>query len=58
VPPLASLALEIRLPERFTSIVAHSAQGPLEATLASEGDVYRIELRDVPLYTIVSLSNE
>jgi hypothetical protein len=56
VPLLDTLTLEIRLPEQFTSVVAHSAQGTLDASLAAQGDVYRVELRDVPLYTIVSLS--
>jgi hypothetical protein len=53
---LDTLTLEIRLPEQFNSVVAHSAQGTLDASLAAQGDVYRVELRDVPLYTIVSLS--
>jgi hypothetical protein len=57
VPELASLALEIRLPERFTDIAAHSPGGELEADLTVEGEWHRIELRNVPLYGIVSLSN-
>jgi hypothetical protein len=58
VPKLARLVLEIRLPERFTKIAAYSPGGELEADLAVAGDVHRIELRNVPLYGIVSLSKE
>jgi hypothetical protein len=58
VPELSSLILEIRLPERFTNIAAHSPGGRLLAKLSVEGDRHRIELRNVPLYGIVSLSND
>jgi len=58
VPPLAALRLEIRLPEHFTYILAHSPDGLLPAALELAGDIHRIELRDVPLYSIVMLSND
>jgi hypothetical protein len=56
VPALASLTVTVRLPERFTRAAAHSPNGELQASLVAEGDTYRVELRDVPLYTIVSLT--
>jgi hypothetical protein len=56
VPPLDRLNLEIRLPERFSCVTAHSAGDAPDATLTVEGDLHRIELRNVPLYTIVSLT--
>jgi len=56
VPELPNLVLEVRLPERFTNIAAHSPDGKLEAALSIAGDLHRIELRNVPLYGIVSLS--
>src|SRR4051794_30507858 len=57
VPPLAALHLEIRLPEHFTHMLAHSPDGLLPAALELAGDIHRIELRDVPLYSIMMLSN-
>jgi hypothetical protein len=56
VPALPHLRLDIRLPEGFGSIVAHTPNGVAEASLVAEGDTYRIELRDVQIYTIVSLT--
>jgi len=58
VPELPNLVLEIRLPERFTNIAAHSPSGQLEADLTVKGQLHRIELRNVELYGIVSLTNE
>jgi hypothetical protein len=56
VPVLAKLVLDVRLPERFTAVAAHSPGGALEADLTVEGEWHRIELRNVPLYGIVSLT--
>lgn len=56
VPTLDQLTIELRLTERFGEIEAHTPGGTIPASLAVEGDVHRIELRDVPLYTIVSLT--
>jgi hypothetical protein len=56
VPVLPYLRLDVHLAERFGSIAAYSPSGPIEASLAVEGGIHRIELRDVPLYAIVSLS--
>jgi hypothetical protein len=56
VPILPQLSLEIRLPRRFGAIAAHSPGGPIQALLTIEGDIHRIELHDVSVYTIVILS--
>jgi hypothetical protein len=56
VPILPALRFEIRLPERFGSIAAYSPNGKIRASVTIEDDLHRIELQDVPLYTIVSLS--
>jgi hypothetical protein len=58
VPALPAISLEIRLPEHFTSILAHSPGGMLRASLDGAEDLHRIELRDAPLYSIVVLSND
>jgi hypothetical protein len=58
VPALPSLGLQIRLPERFSHIHAHSPNGVVAAALEVAGDIHRIELRDLPLYSIVLLSND
>jgi hypothetical protein len=56
VPPLPGLALEVRLPERFSQVQTHSPGGELAAELTIEGDRHRIELRNMPLYGIVHLT--
>ena len=56
VPALPQLRLGVRLPERFDSVAAHAPGGAVDASLSIEGDVHWIELRDVGLYTIVSLA--
>jgi hypothetical protein len=56
VPVVPQLRLDVDLPERFDAVAALSPGGLVQASLALDGDIHRIELRDVPLYTIVSLS--
>jgi hypothetical protein len=56
VPTLPHLRFGIRLPEHFESVVAHTPDGTIDTALSIEGDVHWIELREVPLYTIVSLT--
>jgi hypothetical protein len=58
VPALAALSLDLRLPDRFTSILAHSPDRTLTASLKLEGDIHRVELRNVPIYSIVVLWND
>jgi hypothetical protein len=56
VPPLPELLLELRLPERFGVISACSPSGAPQASVSIAGDVHRITLRSLSLYTIVMLS--
>ncbi|HEU5098122.1 MAG TPA: hypothetical protein VFU22_03690 [Roseiflexaceae bacterium] len=57
MPALPALGLDVRLPERFTHIQTYSPDGTISATLETEGDIHRIELHDLPVYAIVTLSH-
>ncbi|MDQ4099738.1 MAG: hypothetical protein M3121_04500, partial [Chloroflexota bacterium] len=56
VGTLESLTLELRLPSQFDTCRVFAPAGAPSGTLTVSGDVHRIELRDVPLYTVVHLT--
>ncbi len=56
VPDLPELQLDLRLPERFGRAAVYSPSGMPEAAVLVVGDVHRIALLNLPLYTIVVLS--
>jgi hypothetical protein len=54
-PPLPELTVELRLPERFGRISVHSPSGAMTGALESDGQMHRLQLRDVPLYGVALL---
>jgi hypothetical protein len=56
VPTLANLTIELRLSARFETCSIHAPAGAPAASLSVTGHVHRIDLRDVPLYTVVHLT--
>ena len=56
VDTLESLTLELRLPAQFDTCRVFAPAGAPSGNLTVSGDVHRIELRDVPLYTVVHLT--
>lgn len=57
VAPLAELALDLRLAGRYTRAEVYSPNGAPQVTLTPGAgeDCLRLDLRDVPLYTVVLL---
>ena len=55
VPRLDRLSLELRLTDRFDRARAVSADGSPGVSLTRDGDLHRLELRDVGLYGVVVL---
>jgi hypothetical protein len=55
VAPLPRLRLDLRLDGAHELAATASPAGELAATLERDGDLHRLELRDVPLYSILHL---
>ena len=55
VPTLPKLSLDVRLPGRFERLTTHTPSGDMHGDLTVDGDVHRLVLRDVPLYSVVVL---
>jgi hypothetical protein len=56
VPVLPELAIDLRLPRRFTALTAYGPGRAPAATLAAAGEMHRLTLRDVPLYSVLLLT--
>lgn len=56
VPLLATLSIDVRLPERFETATVHSPGKAWEAALTVTGDRHRVVLHQVPLYSVVVLA--
>jgi hypothetical protein len=54
-PPLPELTIELRLPESFDSLSVHSPNGEMTGSLESDDHLHRIQLRDVPLFSVALL---
>jgi hypothetical protein len=54
-PILSDLALTARLPQRFTQASFHTPAGEIKGELTTDGTLHRLVLRDVPLYSVVTL---
>ncbi len=54
-PVLPELTLELRLPGPFANASVFSPEGEMDAFLTSDGDVQRLMLRNVPVYSVVLL---
>jgi hypothetical protein len=54
-PPLPELAIELRLPEQFNSLSVHSPRGEMTGVLESDGLRHKLQLRNVPLYSVALL---
>ncbi len=56
VPVIDRMTLEVRLPRPLRSVRAFDPTGDISARVAYGRDgVHRIELEDVPLYSVISL---
>ena len=55
VPAMDELALEVELDTEFDSAEAFGAPKPPDARLERRGNLHRLRLRDVPLYSVISL---
>lgn len=55
VPCLDALTVAIRLPQRFDRLALVDPHGQLQGTLARDGDLHTLSLRNVPLYAIALL---
>ncbi len=58
VPALDELHLDLRLPGNFSSVEVFSPGEPPQAELEVLGDLPRIALRNIPLYSIVLLKEQ
>jgi hypothetical protein len=56
VAELPSLRLSVRLPGGVGAVSALSPRGVLDASISNDEDRYQIDIKDVPLYSIVHLS--
>lgn len=56
VDSLDRLSLELRLPARFETCRVLASAGAPTGNLTVRGNVHRIDLRDVPLYTVIHLT--
>jgi hypothetical protein len=54
-PPLPELTIELRLAEQFNRLSMHTPRGEMTGALERDGQMHRIRLRDVPLYSIALL---
>jgi hypothetical protein len=52
---LPELTIDVRLPRRYGKLSLHSANGGMFGELANGGIPNRIRLRNVPLYSVVTL---
>jgi hypothetical protein len=57
VPPLPALTLDLRLPGSFGAASAFAPDSPPAVSLAASGEWHRLELWDVPLYSVVLLES-
>lgn len=55
VPSAGEVMLEVRLPEAHSRLSLHAPTGAPSGELSLDGDIYRVRLRDVPLYTVAML---
>jgi hypothetical protein len=55
LPDLPELELELRLPAQFGNVDVYSPAGELFASLQVSGQVHRLSLQDLPLYSILLL---
>jgi hypothetical protein len=58
VSALEELNLDLRLPEKFSILKAFSPSGPPQAELEFSGDLRRVALKNIPLYSIVLLKDQ
>ena len=58
VPDLPVLNLELRLPETYTSLEAFAPRNKPQASIQVSGNYHRISLRDLPLYSIILLTDK
>jgi hypothetical protein len=58
VPPLEELQIDLRLPGTFASLEVFSPGDAPQAKLEVSGDLPRIALKNVPLYSIILLKNQ
>jgi hypothetical protein len=56
VPALAEASFAVRLPRPMAAARATSPAGDVPCELSVDGDVHRVTLRDLPLYTIAVLT--
>ncbi len=56
IPPLPELQFTVRLPQPFLQMNVYSPDNTLRGSLITSDKLHRIQLRDVPLYCIVSLT--
>lgn len=54
-PALPELTIELRLPQRFSTLSLHSPNGTMSGDLTLDGGWHRLTLRDVPQYSIALL---
>jgi hypothetical protein len=55
VPVLDRLEVTVRLPQSYRMAKAFSPEGTLEASVKARGELHHLELRNVPLYSVVLL---
>jgi hypothetical protein len=55
LPDLPELELELRLPAQFGNMEVYIPAGALSASLQVSGQVHRLSLQDLPLYSILLL---
>jgi hypothetical protein len=58
VPALEELQIDLRLPGRFASLEVFAPKDPPQAKLEVSGDLPRMVLKNVPLYSIILLKNQ
>jgi hypothetical protein len=58
LPDLPELELELRLPAQFGKMEVYSPAGALSASLQVSGQVHRLSLQDLPLYSILLLHGD
>jgi hypothetical protein len=58
VPVLAELKLDLRLPGNFGSLEVFSPSEPPQANLEVSGNLPRVVLKNLPLYSIILLKNQ
>jgi hypothetical protein len=58
VPALDELTLDLRLPGSFGSLEVFSPGEPPQAELEVSGDLPRLALKNIPLYSIILLKDQ